>query len=72
MSLRQGPVNQSKRSAKGIPFLEGSLEGTQNIAFTPFLWLAALMLLQSWGDSKGRAKKTGRITMHAQILVAAY
>lgn len=72
MSLRQGPVNQSKRSAKVIPFLEGSLEGTQNFAFTPFLWLATLMLLQSLGDDEGKAKKTGRITMHVQILVAAY
>lgn len=55
-----------------IPFLEGSLEGTQNFAFTPFLWLATLMLLQSLGDDEGKAKKTGRITMHVQILVAAY
>lgn len=72
MSLRQGPVNHSKRSAKVLPFLKGSHEGTQNFAFTPFLWSATLMLLQSLGDHEGKAKKTGRITMHVQILGAAY
>lgn len=54
-----------------LPFLEGSLRRTQNFALAPFLLLGTLMLLQPLENYEGKAKKTGKITTHVQILAAA-